>query len=134
LSEEDYLVATGSKIEELTKNIEEIKGQQRILEAKNMRLATENSKLNEAVRQQNDLLTENVRVEQKERLKKARTVEGRGQKSVDNSIVIGEHVATGTASGDEEEHGTRFVEDTSLSITEQWRRLAGTPANVQKKK
>lgn len=133
LSDEEYLAATGSKVEELTKTIEEIKGQQRILEAKNMRLATDNSKLNEAVRQQNDLLTEGVKSEQKERLKKARTVEGRGQKSVENPIVIGENVDAGTASGDEE-HGTRFVESSGNSITEQWRHLAGVETPVQKKK
>lgn len=131
LSEEEYLTATGSKVEELTKQIDEIKGQQRILEAKNMRLATENSKLNEAVRQQNDLLTESVKGEQKERLKKARTVEGRGQKNIDNPIVIGENVDVRTAS-DDEQGNTRFVENTGNSITEQWRALAGVPA--QKKK
>jgi hypothetical protein len=132
MSEEDYLVATSSKVEDLSKQLEEIKGQQRILEAKNMRLATENSKLNEAVRQQNDLLTENVKVEQKERLKKARTVEGRGQKSTDNQVVIGEHVDAGTASGDED-HGTRFVESSGNSITEQWRHLAGVESPSKKK-
>lgn len=131
LSEEEYLAATGSKVEELSKTIDEIKGQQRILEAKNMRLATENSKLNEAVRQQNDLLTESVKSEQKERLKKARTVEGRGQKSIENPIVIGENVDLGTASGDEE-HGTRFVESSGNSITEQWRALAGVPVHKKK--
>jgi hypothetical protein len=132
LSEEEYLAATGSKVEELTKQIDDIKGQQRILEAKNMRLATENSKLNEAVRQQNDLLTESVKSEQKERLKKARTVEGRGQKSIENPIVIGENVDAGTASGDEEQGNTRFVESSGNTITEQWRALAGVP--VQKRK
>lgn len=132
LSDEEYHAATGSKVEELSKTIEDIKGQQRILEAKNMRLATENSKLNEAVRQQNDLLTESVKSEQKERLKKARTVEGRGQKSIENPIVIGENVDAGTASGDEEQGNTRFVESSGNTITEQWRALAGVPA--QKKK
>jgi putative NIF3 family GTP cyclohydrolase 1 type 2 len=132
MSEEDYHLATSSKVEELAKQLEELKGQQRILEAKNMRLATENGKLNEAVRQQNEVLTENVNHEKKERLKKAKAVEGRGQKSLENQVVIGESVDARTTNNDEE-HGTRFVETSSNSITEQWRHLAGVESPSSKK-
>jgi hypothetical protein len=134
LSDDDFLAATGTKVEEMKKQLDDIKGQQRILEAKNMRLATENSKLNEAVRQQQELLTEGVRSEQKERLKKSRTVEGRGQKAVDNPVVIGEHTAeVRAATNDEEEQGTRFVESSAANnMVEQWRHLAAVP--TQKKK
>jgi hypothetical protein len=136
MTEEDHLVATGAKVETLTKRIKEIEGQQRIVEAKNMRLATENSKLNEAVRQQAELMTENVKNDEKARLKKSRTVEGRGQKSTENPIVIGEHVNAGTAVDHDEQgtNNTRFVENTGNSITEQWRHLAGVVAPVHNKK
>jgi hypothetical protein len=133
LSDDDFLAATGTKVEEMKKQLDDIKGQQRILEAKNMRLATENSKLNEAVRQQQELLTEGVRSEQKERLKKSRTVEGRGQKVVENPVVIGEHTETRAAINDEEESGTRFVESSAANnMVEQWKHLAAVP--TQKKK
>lgn len=132
LSDEDYIAATGNKVEELNKQLEEIKGQQRILEAKNMRLATENSKLNESVRQQQELLTEGVKNEQKERLKKARTVEGRGQTSVENVKVIAEHNTEDRTATDDDEQETRFVESNRSGIVAQWNHLAGTPA--QKKK
>jgi hypothetical protein len=134
LAEDDYINATGSKVEELTKALDEVKGQQRILEAKNMRLATENSKLNEAVRQHQELLSEGVKNEQKERLKKARTVEGRGQRSVENPVVIGENTENGTvtSSNDEkDDRGTRFVEQVG-PITEQWKHLAGVTATSKK--
>lgn len=73
----------------------------RILEARNIRISTENTKLNEAVRQAQDLITESRRVvtrekksnvlsEQKERSERARNVMGRGNNASDN-VVIAEH-------------------------------------------
>jgi hypothetical protein len=73
----------------------------RILEARNIRISTENTKLNEAVRQANDLITESRRFvakerksavisEQNERAQKAKNVSGRGSISSDN-VVISEH-------------------------------------------
>jgi len=125
LTDEDYINATSSKVEELSKTGEELKHQLRILEAKNMRLATENTKLNEAVRHQHELLTEGVKNEQNDRLQKARTVEGRGQRHVDNQVVIGEHTQNETAAIDANDKGTRFVEQIGQEITEQWGVLAG---------
>lgn len=102
LSDEDFAVATSSKLDEASKTIEELKGQLRIMEARNIRLSTENTKLNEAVRQAQDLITEQKKVvvsqkkeevitEQKERVVKAKNATGRGQTSTDDGVVISEY-------------------------------------------
>lgn len=77
MTEEDYHFATSSKLEEMSRQLEEFRGQQRILEAKNMRLATENTRLNEAVRHQAEVLSEATRNERIERHQKAGTASGR---------------------------------------------------------
>lgn len=126
MSDEDYHFATSSKLEELSRQVDELRGQCKIVEAKNMRLATENNRLNEAVREQAAMLTESTRIEQKERVKKARTVEGRGKRDLDRVEVITEHTgAKAPASGEEYDDETRFVETYSPDITDQWSKLAG---------
>lgn len=101
LSDDDFNVVTSSKLEAVAKQAEELKGQLKIMEARNIRLSTENTKLNEGLRQAKDLLTENTKTgtsekkekviaEQKERVEKAKNVTGRGQVAEDN-VVIAEY-------------------------------------------
>ena len=101
LSNDDFSEINAEKAEEATRQVEQLKGQMRILEARNIRISTENTKLNEAVRQAQDLITESRRVvtrekksnvlsEQKERSERARNVMGRGNNASDN-VVIAEH-------------------------------------------
>jgi hypothetical protein len=118
LTNDDHLLATNSKLEDLKRQVDEISGQKRILEAKNIRLSTENVKLNEAVRHQKEMLTESVRLEQKERVKKARNVEGRGQKEVK---LIAEFNENRNSSKDED---SRLVESSQTEIVQQWKHLA----------
>lgn len=102
LSEEDFALATGTKLDEAIKVAEELKGQVRIMEARNIRLSTDNTKLNEAVRQAQDVITEHKSIlsgnkkeetlnEQKERAGKSKNVTGRGQVATDDGVVIAEH-------------------------------------------
>lgn len=102
LSNDDFSEINAEKAEEATRQVEQLKGQMRILEARNIRISTENTKLNEAVRQAQDLITESRRVvtrerksnvlsEQKERTMKAQNVTGRGNKVVDQEVVIAEN-------------------------------------------
>jgi len=83
LSDEDFNGATSSKLEEASKLVEQLKAQQRILEAKNIRLSTENHKLTEEVRKAADLITESKttvkKEEKKEAVRTAKNVQGRGQ-------------------------------------------------------
>jgi len=99
LSDDEFAAVSSSKLEETNKVLEEVKGQIRILEARNIRLSTENTKLNEAVRQSKELVTESKKEvsrvkkstvvnEQKERTEKAEKVTGR-----DDTVVV-EHTAS----------------------------------------
>lgn len=102
LSDEDFAAVSSSKLEEATKAIEEMKAQLRIMEARNIRLSTENTKLNEAVRQAQEVINESKVVvektkkqavvnEQKERTEKATNVTGRGK--TEDGEVISEYAA-----------------------------------------
>lgn len=102
LSDDDFAAVSSGKLEEATKAIEEMKGQLKIMEARNIRLSTENNKLNEAVRQSKEIVTETRKEvskvkktetvnEQKERTEKVTNVTGRGK--TDDGVVISEYAA-----------------------------------------
>jgi hypothetical protein len=102
LSDEDFAAVSSSKLEETTKLVEEMKAQLRIMEARNIRVSTENTKLNEAVRQAQEVINESRNVvartkkeavvnEQKERTEKATNVTGRGK--TEEGEVISEYAA-----------------------------------------
>lgn len=102
LSDDDFATVSSSKLEESKKAIEDMKGQLRVMEARNIRLSTDNTKLNETVRQAQDLISESRKTvtqtkkeivvnEQKERTEKAKNVTGRGK--VDDGVVISEYAA-----------------------------------------
>lgn len=103
LSDEDFAGVNSAKLESATKQIEELKGQMRILEARNIRISTENTKLTENIRQAQELISESRKVvakekksavvtEQKERVEKAKNATGRGTTS-NETVVISEHTA-----------------------------------------
>lgn len=98
LSDEGLNSVSTEKLEEATKAIEEMKGQLRVMEARNIRLSTENTKLNEAVRQSQNMINESRKAskadkkeqainEQKERSMKAANVTGRGKTSEDAEVL-----------------------------------------------
>ena len=58
LSDEDYANNTSAKLDEVGKEVEELKGQLKVLEARNIRLSTENNKLNETVHETQQILVE----------------------------------------------------------------------------
>jgi hypothetical protein len=108
LSDEGFAAVSSNKIEEATKAIEEMKGQLRIMEARNIRLSTENTKLNEAVRHAQEVINESRTVvektkkesvinEQKERTERAKNVTGRGK--TEDGEVISEYAAPSNDSG-----------------------------------
>jgi hypothetical protein len=116
ISDEDYIFATNSKLEAINKSVEEQKAQMKILEAKNMRLATENSKLNEVVREQkSQLIVEG----KKERVEKAKKVEGRGRKIMDRQVVIGE-VQAGETVESTENQNNQLVETVGEAQFNDW--------------
>ena len=103
LSDEDYAAASGAKLEESKKAIDDLKGQIKLLEARSIRLSTENTKLNEAVRSAHNVINEQKEVavvakkteivnEQNERVERSKNVSGRGQ------LVAGEAIIAENAS------------------------------------
>lgn len=112
LSDDESQNFSSAKVEEFQKQLEESRGQLRIMEARNIRLSTENTKLNENVRYAKNLITEQkqatssqkrseVITEQKERFEKAKNVTGRGQKVVDQEVVIAENVGNNSSEIDQ---------------------------------
>lgn len=83
---------SSAKLEETYKQLESLKGQLRIIEAKNVRLSAHNNKLNEQVREANGLLTEAAKVERKERQGKAKNASGRGNR-VSADQILSEYAA-----------------------------------------
>ena len=102
ISDDNMNAISGKKLEEAQKTLDEQKGQIKILEARSIRLSTENTKLNEAVRHAQDVITEHKKVavnsrkenmisEQKERTQKAKNVTGRGQTSTEEIVTENAH-------------------------------------------
>lgn len=105
MTEDGLVSVTSNKIEESNKKLEEIKGQLRILEARNIKLSNENGKLNENLRQVTSQLNESTKKvettektkvikEQNERAEKAKSVTGRGSITADDGVVIAENNST----------------------------------------
>ncbi len=126
ISDEDYTLATSSKLETASKEIEELKGQMRILEARNIRVSTENNKLTEQVRSNATLLKESVvavkDADKNARAEKGKNAEGRGTKVSGPVEVIAEH----DADKDKETKGdSTLVESQAAAIRHQWQVLSG---------
>jgi regulator of replication initiation timing len=82
ISDEDYALASNNKIEAANKQLDELKGKVKILEARNIRMGIENKKLNEQVREATDLINESTVNEKKNREESAKNVQGRGHAHV----------------------------------------------------
>jgi len=97
LTGEEIALATSSKLEEAYKQLEEMKGQFKVMEARNIRLAREHEKMTESVRHNNTIVAESRKVNQKERVEKAKNVSGRGSVVTEQETrVIAEHNQSAT--------------------------------------
>jgi len=125
ITDADFTSATSGKIADLSKTAEELKGQVRILEARNIRVATENNKLTEALRHKDQVISESVKnsvkTEKNERIEKAKNASGSGKTVVENVEVIGEAKNPPAATKAE----TQFVVTESSEQLSQWRKLSG---------
>lgn len=130
ISDEDYNNAVNSKLTVAEAEIEKLKGQTKILEARNIRLSTENNKLNEAVREAEQVITESVKEEKQERVEKAKNAQGRGR-AVNDSELVAEW-------SDEKSEGTEktqqnvdksLIESLDPEFLKQIQVLAGTKAS-----
>lgn len=124
LSDEDFAVASSTRVDTLGKQLDEQKAQIKILEAKNMRLATDNTRLTEAVKHQHTVINESKSNEKNVRLEKARKAEGRGEGNTESRrVVIGEQK---DASGEPVANSNNtIVENAGEDIFADWKYLAG---------
>jgi hypothetical protein len=115
--------ANAPKFNEVNKKFEELKGQVKILEARNIRLSADNTKLTEAVRETQKVITESVKAEKKERVEKARIAEGKG-KTVNNPELVAEWTDAGK--GKTAKVDNTLVESIDPDLLRQMQVLAGT--------
>lgn len=92
---DDLCAVSTSKLESTIKTCDDIKGQMRIVEARNVKLSAQNNRLNEQVKDANELLTEAVKVDKKEKARKVKKASGRGQR-VTGQQIIAEYVTEPT--------------------------------------
>jgi hypothetical protein len=128
ISDEQYTNVVNSKLAEAAKKAEELQAQTKILEARNIRLSTENNKLNESVRKAEQLLTESVKEEKQERVEKAKNAQGRGRAVTDPELVA-EWNDSNKADSKKETVDTTLVEGLDPEYLRQIQVLAGTKAS-----
>lgn len=130
ISDDDYELVTNSKIEEKNDEIENLSGQVRMLEARSMRLSTENNKLNEQVREASQLLTEHFETEtneeKNERVESARNVQGRGHLVTEG--IIPEH-RNATEEVTDDQGDNTLVESIDPEALRQMQVLSGVKDN-----
>ena len=108
LSDEEKAFGTSKKLETASKQIEELRGQLRIMEARNIRLSTDNTRLNESVKKVNtnmineskmaairqnaaaNVARKSVITEKNARVAKVEKASGRGHTDTENVQVIAE--------------------------------------------
>ena len=127
ISDADFTSAVNSKLSSADKKIEELKSQTKILEARNIRLSTENNKLNEAVREAKQVITESVKEEKQERAEKAKNAQGRGR-TVNDPELVAEWSNNKTAEK-KDNVDTTLVESLDPEFLYQMQVLAGTKAS-----
>lgn len=123
LSEENVMLKTNAKVDELNHQLEQAKNQMRILESRNMKLMTENTKMSNYVRQTKELIEESVVNEQKEKAVKGKNVEGRG-------VVINEPERVQVIGESKDRTATVLTEDNNQgdepnTFLGEWQYLAG---------
>lgn len=123
IGEEGTSATDSTKIEELARKVEETKAQVKILEARNIRLSAENTKLTEAVRETQKVITESAKAEKKERVEKAKNAQGRGR-AVSETEVVAEW--TGDEPAKKTNADNTLVESIDPDLLRQMQVLAGT--------
>lgn len=124
ITDEEYALATSTRLEEAQKGVDDLRGQVRLLEARNIRLSTENQKLNENVRHTAALIKEHAETtDKKERAQKAQNATGRGKTDMDGLEVIRETASTKPAAEDDE--GSEPLNEDARAQFHDWAVLSG---------
>ena len=119
VTEEDSLLNTNNRVEDLSRKLELAEAAKQRVESKAMRLMTENHQMQQFLKETKAIIEQNVLNEQNERLANARKVEGRGKTVIEpeREVILGETVNS-TATVETKSNGE------PNSIVEQWKYLA----------
>ena len=134
ITDEDRVMATSSKLAEMKKSVDDAAARIKMLEARNIRLSTDNNKLTEQVKQAAEIITESKKTgadeSKKERVEKANNATGRGEVTNENVKVVGEYSNNNAnAKGDSKNSDTTLVEALDPAFLHQMQVLAGTKVN-----
>lgn len=88
---EDVAGVSAAQLEKAYRVAEELKGQMKIVESRNMRLQMSNNKLNEQVKEANGLLTEAAKIERTARTNRRTNASGRGQRAMGQDQILSEY-------------------------------------------
>jgi hypothetical protein len=103
-------VVASSKIDEANKSLDQLKAQLRIVEARNVKLSSQNNKLNEQVAAANQFITESTKIGKKERSNKAQNASGRGHRVVNEETILKEFSNPTTTSNKTDESLTEGID------------------------
>lgn len=122
ITDEEYMFNTSSKVDGLRGQLEKESKEKRLLEAKIMRLESDNNKLNEVARDAQKLLEEQMLNEEKEWVNRGRNAEGKGEVAQEERrVVLSEY----NEEADTKNPKRSSNSNTQNTIMEQWRVLAG---------
>lgn len=99
-----------TELEKYSRAVEELKGQMKITESRNMRLQMQNNKLNEQVKEANGLLTEAAKVERTARANRKTNASGRGNRAMGNDHILSEY-----ANPEAKHHQQRVVSEVAAN-------------------
>lgn len=100
ISTDDLAGVSSSRLEEVSRQLDHLKGQLRVVEARNVKLSAKNNMLQEQVSEAHQLISEASKVERKERVNRRGNASGRGQRVV-NEQLISEYAAPTKASAND---------------------------------
>lgn len=130
LSEEDIHLSTSKKVEDLARDNEKLRHELKRHEGRNIRLSTENTKLNSQLAEAVQLIKEHtegsVINEQKERASKAANVQGKGKAVLnEGEEIIKEHQAGVKPESDDDDDADKTLVESFGTSLDEMKRLAG---------
>lgn len=87
MSNDTHSAVSSRKLEEAQRQVEDLRGQLRVVESRNVNLSMQNNKLNEQVREAASLITEAQKHERKNRAASKQNASGRGQRVVKEQLI-----------------------------------------------
>ena len=131
ITDEDRILATGSRLKDSQKSVDDLSGRVKILESRNIKLSMDNTKLNEAMKEAAELINESKEAvetgEKNVRTEKAKKATGRGEIVTEDVKVVAEH--HNDDKGNKTDDDELVVEGLDQETLHEIQVLAGTRTN-----